>query len=158
HFRAGDLREAERLWGRVAEQLPTDLDVRSHLFDLAVRAGDDAAAQRLAKEFRRIEGDNGVLWRHAEASRLVLAARKRPDPGGLAEARRLLAEAAARRPSWPKPAILEADIALLEGNADGAIEAYRRAVDLGAGDPEVARRLVRLLYSRQRYKEAEETL
>ncbi|HXG12847.1 MAG TPA: tetratricopeptide repeat protein, partial [Gemmataceae bacterium] len=166
YARVGDLAEARRLWGQLAEQRPTDLITRFRLFDLALRADDTADARRLAAEVRRLEGENGALAPYCEAALLVQTARhwasSRLTPAGsqrpLAEARRLLALAAERRPSWPRPLLLLADVALLENNVDAAIDHYKQARNLGAGSPELTRRLVDLLYARQRYAEAEEIL
>jgi len=99
YTRAGLTAEATELWQRLAGELPGDLRCRLALFDLAALAGDEPAMQRWQKEIREIEGDEGVTWRNARISALLVAA-QRGNLSGLDEARALLAEMAARRPDW----------------------------------------------------------
>lgn len=156
--RAGAAEDAWRLWEQVAQKQPHDLRTHLELFDLAFETGKDAELQRLVGVIRRLEGEDGALWRCGEACRLIVLARKHRTKEGLAIAQRLLTEAAARRPSWPRVPILEADVALLQGKTDQAIDHYKRALELGERGPDVLRPLVQLLYDRQRYGEAEEVL
>ncbi len=157
YFRVGDTGQAARLWRMAADQRPDDLWVRVLLFDAVLLSGDEAGAAGLAKEIRRLEGESGSCWRYAEAARLVLAAR-RGSAAGLDRARLLLAEAAARRPSWPRVHALEAALEEVRANPDAAIRAYRKAFDLGDRRPEVLRRLVQLLYERRRYADADDVV
>ena len=54
--------------------------------------------------------------------------------------------------------LLEADLEELHGNLEAAEECYRRAIELGERQPAVIRRVVQLLYERQRYPEAEQVI
>ena len=154
--RAGAAKQAERLWKRLASEQPEDLGTRLSLFDLALQAGDQAAAERDIAAIRRIEGEDGALWRCARAYLLIQQA-ERP-PGGrtsLAEARSLLTQAAEKRPTWSRVVLALAKVDELDGNLEGALKSYLRAIlGLGERDPAAVRRAVELLYARQRYDQA----
>jgi tetratricopeptide (TPR) repeat protein len=159
HYRLGDLKQAERLWTQVAEAegQQNSLYVRFLLFDLALQQGDDAGMRRLSGQIHTIEGDGGVLWRYAEAARLLRLAES-GDKHGLGEARGHLAEVVKKRPAWSRGPLLEARIAELGGDSEEIIKNYQAAVRQGERQPQVIRRLVQLLYERQRYVEADEVI
>jgi tetratricopeptide (TPR) repeat protein len=153
--RHGDFKEAEALSLRLAA-LPgneNDLGLRLLLCELALRTGNEAALRTALDDLRRIEGD-GPTWCYAEAMRLVGRARA-GQADGLAEARRLLDRAASLRPGWGAVVLAKAEVAEFP---EEAIALYREAQRLGERSEVVRRRLVELLYQRQRYKEAEEEL
>jgi tetratricopeptide (TPR) repeat protein len=154
---AGDSRAAARTWALLAPLQPCDLRLRLRLFDQAVREGDEAAAGHWREDMRRIEGEDGPHWCYAEAARLVGRARH-GDRGGLAEARRLLDEAGARRRTWPRVPLLLARCDELEGKPRDAAADYLRAVELGERDPDVLRRLEELLTEQGRAAEARRLL
>lgn len=156
-LRIGDLKEAARLWGRLADRQPDNLDVRLLLFDTALRARDDAATKRVLRDLRRIEGEDGALWRFGEAAQMVALA-QRGDKSMLPEARVRAAEAASRRPNWARIAALEGEIASLDGDQDRAIERYRRAIELGDRSPDVVRPLIQGLSRLGRQAEADRVL
>jgi tetratricopeptide (TPR) repeat protein len=133
---------------------PTDLGVRLRLFDVALQEDDDARMKGSLGAIRRLEGEGGPLGRYDEARRLISRA-TRGDKSGLAQARAELAEVSKRRPVWPRVPLCLGQIDELEGNADRALESYLRAVELGERQPDVVRRVVQMLYDRQRYPEAE---
>lgn len=157
HLRLGDADAAGKLLNAAARDLPDDLGVRQRLFDLAMLEGDDASAALQVAEVRRVEGEEGVLWRYQEALRRVQAARK-GDAAGLTDARRYLTEASARRPGWGRLLALEGEIAELEGRTDLALEDYQKAIENGEQQPRVVRRAVQLLASRRRTDEARQLL
>ena len=65
--------------------------------------------QSTLAELKRIEGEQGTLWRFAAASRLIYRGR-RGKPEELDEARQLLDAVAARRPGWPNVLVARADL------------------------------------------------
>ncbi|HEV3162523.1 MAG TPA: tetratricopeptide repeat protein [Isosphaeraceae bacterium] len=152
----GDDRQAVRLWTRLAQQQPDDLNVRLILFDHALRAGDESAAERFLEQIRRIEGEEGALWRYGQARLLIRHVDKEPgNLAPLAEARALLSRAATLRPAWSRVPLAEAEIDELEGNPGGAINSYLRAiVSLGERNPLAIRRTVELLNQHQRFDQA----
>jgi tetratricopeptide (TPR) repeat protein len=162
YLRLGDRAAAERLWRRVAEQQPTNLDVRLRLFDLALQAKSPEKMDRVLKEMLGIEGDNGAYWRFAEALRLLQQARppakEEFDRSQLRKARQRLVEAAKLRPSWPNIPALEAEIDELEGNPSAAIEKYQEALKLGDRRPRTVQKVVQLLYQQGRINEAHQAV
>jgi tetratricopeptide (TPR) repeat protein len=152
----GDLPAAERLWRQLAGRQPSNLGVRFLLLEVALQNGKDSDVERLVREIRQIEGEGGPVASFGEAARRVLAARG--DKGKLAEARQLLARAAALAPSWSRVRVLEAETYELEGQKEKALEAYQAALDLGENRLEVVRRVLELLYEQARYAEADRLL
>jgi tetratricopeptide (TPR) repeat protein len=150
YARAGDGHGATRLRTRLAELRPTDLNVRLLLFDAALHDEDPAGMERWLAEIRRIEGNDGAYWRYVRALQLVLRIKK-GDASDSAEARKCLAEARARRPTWARLPLLEANLDELEGQPQRALENYLRAIELGDQQPRVLQRAMQLLseYGRQ---------
>jgi tetratricopeptide (TPR) repeat protein len=158
YMRADARKDARRLWAEVAREAPRDLESRLSLFDLTLDADDLAEARRVVAELKEIEGDNGAFWRYGEAARLVREARDGGAPQGLAEARRLLAEADARRPGWPRVPFALGLLEEQEGNFDEAVKKYRDAFAAGEREPRLVRRTVELLLAQRRPDEAQEVL
>ncbi len=155
--RLGETGAAGRLWGRLAEQQPNDLTVKLRLFDLALQAKDEAALTRLVEDIRRVEGADGTLWRYGKVCLLIWQAR-RGAKETLDEARDLLALITARRPAWPRGPVCEGEISELKGDAQAAVRAYQRAVELGERNPLVIRRAVQLLFEHRRFLEADQLI
>jgi tetratricopeptide (TPR) repeat protein len=154
YFRLGDNKEAERLMLQAITNSPEDLVLRQQFFDIAMLTGDDAAAAKQVEELRRIEGEEGVLWRYEQAARLVQDAHKGKTEA-LPEARQLLSEVATRRPNWARRLVLEGEIAELEGRTDLALDNYQKAImDHGERSQRVIRRAVQFLASRRRTDDA----
>jgi cellulose synthase operon protein C len=152
----GKRREAERLWRKLGEVQPDDLSVRLALFDLAILDADLPAAGECRDQIRRIEGDDGSLWRFAQA--MLLVARVSQSPGdrpSLAEARDQLERVALARPSWSRVPLALAQIDEVQNSPEAAIRDYLQAVlVLGERDPAVIRRVAQLLSERERFTEA----
>ena len=161
--RIGKVSDAARLWRKAADARPEDLGARTALLDLALRAGDDAAAGRLFDEIRAIEGVDGPIEHLGRAIRLI-----RRAPGGrwpgpcedLAAARAELEKAARARPSWSRVALTRAEVDQLDGRTEDAIRGYLRAVlELGdrepRGDHPGPGRPAALREQQQRYAEAD---
>jgi tetratricopeptide (TPR) repeat protein len=155
-YRVGDAGEAERLLREQARFKPHGLRPRLMLLDLALQRGGEAALVPLVKELRRLEGEDGVLWRYGEAARLVLRARA-GDRSGLAEARRL-SDDLNKRAGLAPVALLAAELDELEGLFGRAIENYQLAIKRGEREPAVIKRLAELLVERRRYEEADRAL
>jgi tetratricopeptide (TPR) repeat protein len=157
YLRLRDVENAIRLLRQAADRLPGDIASREKLFDLAMLANDNTAADKQVEDLRRIEGEEGVLWRSQDVARKIAAARKGAIHR-LAEARQRLAEVEHRRPGWGRALVLEAEIAELEGKTDLALEYYQKAIDRGVRQSWVARRAVELLTIRRRPEDARELL
>lgn len=157
YYRTGQLAEARQQWDELARRKPDDLRVRLRVFDLALEANDETALPPALAEIKRLEGSDGAMWRFGEAARRVRFARSE-GKRERAEARALLTEVAARRPGWARVPLLEGEIAEQEKNPDLALEKYQRALEMGERQLPVVRRVVRRLYERHRYAEADQVL
>src|SRR5262249_52034254 len=100
------------------------------------------------------EGEGGTLGQYDDARRLIWLAR-RGDKTGLATARRELEEISKRRPEWAPISLCLGQISDLDGNEERALEHYLHAWEQGDRQMESAYRVVRLLYQRKRYADAE---
>jgi tetratricopeptide (TPR) repeat protein len=148
---------AERLYRELAEHDRNHLGVRIVLFDLALRAGNEAGFLEAVADIRTIEGDDGTLWRFAQACLLLRQAQK-GDKQALHEAGTLLALVAGQRAGWPRLALAQAEFHELNGRPEAAIRCYQEAVAAGERSPDVIRRAVRLLHQRRRFVEADDLL
>lgn len=159
HVRAKSPADAERLLRQLADRLPGDTGVLARLFDAIAPKEDPAAIEDLIAKLRSpdAEGEDGAMWRFAEAYLLWV---KQVKQLGTDDARRkrLLAEAASRRPQWYRVPLLEGQIAESSGQVDVAIEKYRQAIRLGARNPDVARRAASLLMARRRYDDVRQLI
>lgn len=152
--RLGDAEQAAACWRQLAERHPRDLASRMWLFDHALGKGQEQSAQSILTEIRRIEGDDGVLWRAGDARRLLLLA-KRGDRKHLGAARQRVAEIHSRQPEWPRTALLQAQLDEFTGQHERAVEHYIRALQLGEREPLEVLRITQLLVNRRRYFEAD---
>jgi len=156
--RFGDLPKAIECWTRVVDKHKNDLDARLVLFDLALEAGNEEAMNKWVEEIKRIEGDEGTLWRYGKACQLIWQAKKTKNQELLEQARSELVPVAARRPAWSRVALCQARIDDLRQQDSSAIKNYLQAIELGERDPEVIRRTAQLLYQKQRISEADDVL
>jgi tetratricopeptide (TPR) repeat protein len=155
--RLGIVAEARRLWTLLAQGRPTDLTPWTALFDLALQGGDEATATRALDEIRRIEGPDGTSWRYGRV-RLLARQAGRGDKRSLDEARSLLTEIVARRPSWSAVPLARAQIEEAAGHPAEALPHYLKAIDLGERSPQIIGRAAQLLYAYRRYAEADQVI
>lgn len=133
---------------------PLDIPVRQKLLRLT---GDLSMATALVHEIRRIEGDQGLLWKFELASvRLQLD----PSPPAASEARELLKSCLEARSGWTAARSLFGFANERLGNLSDAVEAYRAAI---AAAPElstssIAFRLIDVLKRMGRFEEADAVL
>ncbi len=151
-----DFEVARQYCSEAAKLLPHNLRARILLFDLALRAADPEALGEVVAEIEQIEGQ-GALWHYGRALELVLRSIVSKE-NHWSKARNLLMQAAALRPAWSRVPLLLAEIAERQGDSQQALAYYQRAFDLGEDNPRVIRRLLQLLYERQRYGEADRVL
>jgi tetratricopeptide (TPR) repeat protein len=155
--RARNYPEARRLGWQLAQAQLDNLNVRMVLFDWALEAGDEDGMRQALAGMREIEGPDGVLSHYCEACRLVRRARQ-GDTGLLGEAQAHLDAVKARRLDWSRATLCQAQIDQLGQKPELALANYLRAFALGARDVAAVRELVRLLYERGRYVEADQVL
>jgi len=153
YYQLRDRYRTKQFWRRVADARPDERQIRMLLFDSAREANDEAGMLEAQAAFEKLLGRNSAEWRYCEAARLIWQVRNRPrDRQLLTTASRYLKQAAALRPMWQRIPCLEAELAVVEGRLDEAIQEYRRASDLGALNPGDLGQYVRLLYVRGRYE------
>src|SRR5262249_39708090 len=76
--RAGNLKEAHRLWREVA-RLPrqrNNLRLRLLLFDLALKEGDEAGMDAALEEVRAVERSSGAFFNYGRALKLIWQVRQ----------------------------------------------------------------------------------
>ncbi|MHB1424367.1 MAG: tetratricopeptide repeat protein [Gemmataceae bacterium] len=154
HLQAGRVAESRRLWKEVAGLRPRDLDARLRCFDLALQENDESAMDQTLASIRRLEGEGGTFGRFDHARYLLWRA-SRGDKSGLETARIELDAVGKRRPNWSRVFLCLGEVWDLEGQEDLALVHYQRAIELGERQLELVRRVVRMLYDRRRYTEAE---
>ena len=145
--------QAQRLRQDLAKDNPDDWAVRLVLFNQALEQKDEAAMDGLLEELRRIEKQDGVLWRDATVRRL-LAKAAGGDTAALPEARRLVGEIASHWPGWVGVTQFEGQIEDLSGRPDKALPKYRAAIEKGGATVPVVWRAMEILNSQQRFREA----
>jgi tetratricopeptide (TPR) repeat protein len=167
-FSVADYDVAERLWRKVADAEPANLQIRLLLIDLASQREklDDLA--KLLTEVEALE-QNGPYSHYGHALQSAELAKRLKDEAALKADKSLAAqsdalfdqaiaqldEAHSRFPSWPKIPLLAAQIADARGQGDAALERYRAAFDLGERSPVVVNRLLGLLVDRQENEKIE---
>lgn len=160
HYWAHKHRDTARVLERLV-QLPQhahDVAARMQLLELAILLDDDAQAQKILGEVKRLENDSdSVDWSFGEALRLIRTGRK-STKDALEKARHLLTVASAQRPNWHPIIQTRAELDELQGRPDQAIANYRRAIELGSRDPQAMKQLLVLLSQAQRFDEVEQLL
>jgi tetratricopeptide (TPR) repeat protein len=160
HRLLGDLPGARRIMDRLVEQSPEDLSLRLASFDLAFWSGDAAG---MKSTIEAIGDKDEVAAQLARARYLGWLASRSDQPSevvraSLDEARRLLGQAAARRPGWLPVVLAVANVEDQGGNQEGAIRGYLQAIDLGERGTDILVRAIELLASRARYDQADEVV
>jgi predicted Zn-dependent protease len=162
HMRRGEREAADRVLTRLTQLKGNENDVlvRGRLLDVLLTQPDAARLKAMAEDLQKLEGPRGTLWRVAEAGRLLTeAARLQADHNEAAtkplrkQARTLLTELHRDRPGWTVPLLLLASLEEREGNSQEAMRQYKRAVDLGARQPDLVLRLGELYCQNNRIDE-----
>jgi tetratricopeptide (TPR) repeat protein len=179
--RQQDLQGASRLWSRLAEEEPTNIEVRRNLLELAFQTANPADKDQIEKNIRQIEeieGSEGLLGRYCKVRYLIWQARLEKDEKKQetlrTSARTLLSELKSRRQEWSViPLALahleEQELAQWEKqeSAGGRLDEkqkrakqesianfYRQAIELGQTDPAVVRHALELLFATGQSSEA----
>jgi tetratricopeptide (TPR) repeat protein len=148
---------AERELAQAHQEQPSNVGVIRLLANLALDAGNRAAAKRWEDKLRGLEGGDGTSWQYARARRLLQEVRDTAAPA-FQEVVSLQAGLQRQRPSWSAPYVLKGLIEELQRQEEQAIEAYQTALRLGEKRLFVYKRLVMLLYRQSRFAEADECM
>ena len=175
YLRIGENQAAEQIWNQAAQLQPSDTGIRLMQFNLARVTGDLAKMKEIEAWFEKENANDPAQVKILQAAVLVgtvrqgqreqLAANPQAPPSldqtdqrNLAQAKSLLREVENLRPGWVEQPKLMADVALLEGRLDDAIDQLRKSLELGQPTGEVIKQLASLLHFRHRDPEAEEVL
>lgn len=153
----GDNGQAEQLWLEVAERSPNHLIAWRRLLEFAFREGSAEKIRTRLAEIRHIEGENGIHWRLGEARAAMLRARA-GDGKALEEAEQFLEQVASQIPNSPRVALAFGELYEAQGKDDLAITRYLEVLEREGRNPQTVSRVVRLLYRRRRYYEAEQVI
>lgn len=158
HLRAGSAADAERLLRQLAAEHPGDLDLLTRLFEVVAAKEKPEEVAPFIDQLRQAEGEDGSVWRFADAFHSWLVCRKDLAPAPLRHAQIRLAEAAKLRKEWFRVPLLEGEIEDRAGHPDEAIEKYLKAIRLGARQPAVVTRATTLLMARGRHDEVRQLI
>ncbi len=158
YLRLNATADAERILQKAIEKRPNDLKLLYRFLDVRLDQGNIEQIGEVADQLRRTEGEQGVVWRFADAYRNWQIYVKDKSSASLVIAKSRLDEAAKIRPNWYRAPLLEASILQQTGQIESAIEKYKDAIQKGARDPGVVQNLVQLLLSRRRYDEARDQI
>lgn len=151
----GDRSAGVAMLGRLADQEPTNVEIRAFLVSLPEVQARPAAAQKWVDQIRRIEGETGLRWRLCQAS-LWLAADQWPIKQK--EAADLLHYCVDVDPAWSAPVLALGRLYERLGQWRNAEGAYRRLLSANPAAVEVIDRLATLLEGRKRFADAREVL
>ena len=153
--------EARKLYARLSE-LPAyknDLRLQLLMFDMALRAQDEASMDRILTTVKDIEKESGTYHRYGKALKMLFQARRTTVNAErsalLDQARSELDVVHKARPNWGSIALARAEVAVLEANPDQAIVQLQEAIKNGENSAGVIRRLTSLLMQKGRTEEAE---
>lgn len=153
--RMGQEDKARAFWERWASEESEDPKPRLALAQMAFDAKDDAALLRWTEDLKRIEGENGTLWRFAAILMFTrMAERGRTDM--LPRAESIANDLRARRSDWSAAHFAAGLISELRGRFGQAAISYREAYRLGEPDARLARRILGLQLLLKRTADARE--
>ena len=127
------------------------------LADLALETRNLADLAHWEDELKKQEGSEGTGWRFYRAQRLLNETSDFSEER-LVEAERLTSEIQRLRPMWSIGLVLQGQVAERRGQSERAIEAYRKAIELGEKRRFVREQLVGLLFATGQNDDAEKFL
>jgi exosortase len=154
-----DLRQGKRADARqrLEAQSAREPDNLQKLDTLAQVVADDRdwkALEEIENRLKKIEGNDGTLWRAYRARRLLVESSELDDPQ-FREAERLVREIATLRPTWQRRYVLQGVLARRQNQLDEAIAAYQQAIRLGNRNIGLSEELIDMLVEQRRFTEAD---
>ena len=156
-LRAGKLTEARDLFAKLAARTDQSEVLLELLADLALETKDLSDLVHWEDELQKQEGPDGTGWRFYRAQRLLSQASGAADIR-LSEVEQLTTDIIELRPMWSIGSVLQGQLAERRGQPERAIEAYRKAIDLGEQRTFVREQMVALLYATGQAEEVEKYL
>jgi exosortase len=153
-LRQGRRRDARRRLEEALAEEPANLQLFDLLGQIVADDRDWQAAEDVEARLKKIEGNEGTLWRELQVRRLLAQVTEADDPR-LREAERLTREIAALRPGWQRRWVLQGLLARRESQPDEAIAAYQQAIRLGNRSIGLSEELIDLLNEQHRFTEAD---
>jgi tetratricopeptide (TPR) repeat protein len=143
HQALGNATEAKQYWNQLAQhpRHRQDARVRLLLLNQAMQSKDDAGVRDALEQIHKIEGEQGTLWRYADAVRHIWLKKQGKD-SNLDEARVLLDQVLKSRPDWPAALLALAELEDLRGDHPQAAELYRKAFAGSRRNPLVLNQLM----------------
>lgn len=144
-----------------ADHQPNNLPTRLALFTLAMESNDDEGMKAAQDKILEIVKDkNNATWLFTEARRQLLAQRLsgQADPAALAQIRILVDRAVTQRPGWNELYLLSAELELMAGNAEAALQNYEKAAELGRGSASSLAQHIRLVSAMGNFRRAKALL
>jgi exosortase len=153
----GERDEARTILAELAAGLDRNEALMEMLADMALEKRDLGDLQHWEDTLRAEEGPDGTLWRFYRAQRHLSDVR---DAAGtqLRQAEQLGDEIQRLRPMWPLGYVVQGQVAQYRAQPDRAIEAYRRARELGGTGRFVIESLASLLYATNQWDEVDKVL
>ena len=181
--RKSDLEGARQLLAQLAEEYPSDIELRINLLELALNSSNEKEIEKKKeiekniKDIESIEGNEGLLSRYCQVRYLIWQVKKR-DVGKekkaaiLLTARELLEGLRSRRGDWSVIPLASAELAEqeldlerdnlkkdeIQAREDIIIASYEEAIKLGQRGPVVVNNAMNLLFKNGRGSRAYELL
>ena len=145
-LQSGQLEEGASKLRTLAETYSTDLSTQRMAAEVFSDLQMDDAVENAERNLKRIEGDDGTLWRAARAERLLRAAEGTEDRSvseKLAEqAAQLIDRLQQLIPNWPETYRLQGQLAERSGRWSDALSSYQLAWSAGSRDAGLAARIL----------------
>jgi tetratricopeptide (TPR) repeat protein len=148
--------EATAYLAKVTDLRPDELPTLMTQFGLALEAGDDAGMRAAQDKILHLKGSkNDSTWLYTEARRqLTLIRRGDLSKDSLAEARLMTEKALQQRPDWFELHLVKAELELMDGKDDKALDEFEKAEQLGKVTPTGLLQHAQLLLNRGQFDAA----
>jgi exosortase len=153
-LRQGRRQDARRRLEEAAAEEPANLQILDTLGQTIADDRDWKSLEDVEARLKKLEGDDGTLWRELHVRRIVSQTAETDDPR-FHEAERVTREIAALRPNWQRRWVLQGILARRQNQPDEAIAAYQQAIRLGNRSIGLSEELIDLLNEQHRFTEAD---
>jgi exosortase len=153
-LRQGKRADARRRLEEQSAREPNNLQVLDTLAQIVADERDWKTLEEIEARLKKIEGDDGTLWRDYRARRLLSQSTDLDDPL-FREADRLIREMGTLRPTWQRRYVLQGVLARRQNQLDEAIADYQQAIRLGNHNIGLSEELIDLLVEQRRFTEAD---